>query len=160
MKSVIILANSPSADNLRKTTLTADPYAVKTKRDTSQEALRQDDQITDSKPVRAETLLRSSKLKRQLPEPVSFSRPIRHVAANFFDVLDGNDAFIRPASTACLISPETMDRASPASLIDPGMTYLERAARNVPSGPRVDSTRAIVPEGPFRQTSWVKRVSP
>ena len=35
------------------------------KRDTSQEALRQVEQITDSKPVRGETLLRSRKLKRQ-----------------------------------------------------------------------------------------------
>ena len=37
--------------------------------DTSQEALRQVEQITDSKPVvRGETLLRSRKLKRQLKE--------------------------------------------------------------------------------------------
>lgn len=38
------------------------------KRDTSQEALRQVETITDSKPVRGETLLRSRKLKRQLAE--------------------------------------------------------------------------------------------
>jgi hypothetical protein len=38
------------------------------KRDQSQEALRQVEQITDSKPVRGETLLRSRKLKRQLTE--------------------------------------------------------------------------------------------
>jgi len=38
------------------------------KRDQSQEALRQVEQITDSKPVRGETLLRSRKLKRQLKE--------------------------------------------------------------------------------------------
>jgi hypothetical protein len=36
------------------------------KRDTSQEALQQVEQITDSKPVRGETLPRSRKLKRQL----------------------------------------------------------------------------------------------
>jgi hypothetical protein len=38
------------------------------KRDASQEALRQVEQITDSKPVRGETLLRSRKLKRELAE--------------------------------------------------------------------------------------------
>jgi hypothetical protein len=38
------------------------------KRDVSQKALRQVEQITDSKPVRGETLLRSRKLKRQLSE--------------------------------------------------------------------------------------------
>jgi hypothetical protein len=38
------------------------------KRDASQEALRQVEQITGSKPVRGETLLRSRKLKRQLRE--------------------------------------------------------------------------------------------
>jgi hypothetical protein len=36
------------------------------KRDQSQEALRQVEQITDSRPVRGETLLRSRKLKKQL----------------------------------------------------------------------------------------------
>jgi hypothetical protein len=36
------------------------------KRDISQEALRQVEQITDSKPVRGETLLRSRRLKHQL----------------------------------------------------------------------------------------------
>jgi hypothetical protein len=38
------------------------------KRDVSQEVLRQVEQITGSKPVRGETLLRSRKLKRQLKE--------------------------------------------------------------------------------------------
>jgi len=37
-------------------------------RDASQEALRQVEHITGSKPVRGETLLRSRKLKRQLSE--------------------------------------------------------------------------------------------
>jgi hypothetical protein len=41
---------------------------VSRKRDVSQEALRQVEQITDSKPVRGETLLRSRKLKRALAE--------------------------------------------------------------------------------------------
>jgi hypothetical protein len=38
------------------------------KRDASQEALRQVEKITDSKPVRGEILLRSRKLKRQLAD--------------------------------------------------------------------------------------------
>ncbi len=38
------------------------------KRDVSQKALWQVEQITDSKPVRGETLLRSRKLKQQLTE--------------------------------------------------------------------------------------------
>jgi hypothetical protein len=37
-------------------------------RDASQRALRQVEKITDSKPVRGETLLRSRKLKRMLTE--------------------------------------------------------------------------------------------
>jgi hypothetical protein len=38
------------------------------KRDTTQEALRQVEKITGTKPVRGETLLRSRKLKKQLRE--------------------------------------------------------------------------------------------
>jgi len=38
------------------------------KRDVSQKALWQVEQITDSKPVRGETLLRSRKLKQKLRE--------------------------------------------------------------------------------------------
>ena len=51
------------------------------KPDQSQEALRQVEKITGSKPVRGETLLRSRKLKRQLAEAKKRMKSSRHLPA-------------------------------------------------------------------------------